>query len=331
MNLANKRASDSERRLEELLQVESDLRNQLTDVELNLRVKLDKKIIRYNELKERKGDLEKVATDLHDELQNTLLVTRRLERDNTALKGELQSYLNRDANFTLLKEKLQIEYEKVSQRDAAIESLGQKGRAAREELAASTGVCRQLEDRLMQTQEAHAALEARHSRLSARCDLLIKDNAALEGGVSQLKQRMAYYNETIATMKGSIRAYIKVRPLFEEELDLYRTSESDLSSYIQFPDFNIINYNGSSFEFDRVFSPGSSEADLYEEVEPYVWSAMSGYRVGLFAYGQTNAGASDDVGEYTYMNVDTLYLSGINNLMSFVNVPLQAKATPCKV
>ena len=140
-----------------------------------------------------------------------------------------------------------------------------------------------LEEKVLESTESYGELDIKYNKLSSRCDLLIKDNAALEGALYELKKRMAYYNETIATMKGSIRSFVRVRPLFEEELEMYRTSESDLSTYIQFPEFNIINYNGHLFELDRVFSPGSDERELFEEVEPYVWTAMSGYRVGIFS------------------------------------------------
>ncbi len=44
------------------------------------------------------------------------------------------------------------------------------------------------------------------------------------------------------------------------------------------------------FEFDRVFTPGSNQQEVFEAVQPMVVSFMDGYNVCLFAYGQTGSG-----------------------------------------
>lgn len=41
------------------------------------------------------------------------------------------------------------------------------------------------------------------------------------------------------------------------------------------------------FEFDRVFAPGSSQAEVFESVQPLVVSFMDGFNCCIFAYGQT--------------------------------------------
>jgi hypothetical protein len=42
----------------------------------------------------------------------------------------------------------------------------------------------------------------------------------------------------------------------------------------------------SKFEFDRVFPPGSSQDEVFEQIRPILTSFVDGYNVCIFAYGQ---------------------------------------------
>jgi len=44
------------------------------------------------------------------------------------------------------------------------------------------------------------------------------------------------------------------------------------------------------FKFDRVFAPHESQKEIFDEVREVVKSALDGYKVCIFAYGQTGAG-----------------------------------------
>lgn len=45
-----------------------------------------------------------------------------------------------------------------------------------------------------------------------------------------------------------------------------------------------------AFEFDRVFGPESSQEAVFEDVAQLTTSALDGYNVCIFAYGQTGMG-----------------------------------------
>ena len=47
-----------------------------------------------------------------------------------------------------------------------------------------------------------------------------------------------------------------------------------------------------AFDFDRAFPPSASQAEVFEDVSPLVTSALDGYNVCIFAYGQTGARAA---------------------------------------
>lgn len=63
-----------------------------------------------------------------------------------------------------------------------------------------------------------------------------------------------------------------------------------------------INVDGKehTFGYDRVFGPGVGQEEVFSTVSELVQSALDGYHVCLFSYGQTGAGKT-----YTMQGVDT--------------------------
>ncbi|XP_059439959.1 kinesin-like protein KIN-14B [Corylus avellana] len=117
------------------------------------------------------------------------------------------------------------------------------------------------------------------------------DQVALEteARISPLiNEKRRLFNDLLTT-KGKIRVFCRTRPLFEDEGP----------SVVEFPDDCTIRVNTSDetisnpkkdFEFDRVYGPHVGQAELFRDVQPLVQSALDGYNVSIFAYGQTNSG-----------------------------------------
>ncbi|KAL9328564.1 hypothetical protein ACSQ67_003567 [Phaseolus vulgaris] len=117
------------------------------------------------------------------------------------------------------------------------------------------------------------------------------DQASLETEArisSVLYEKKKLFNNLL-TSKGNIRVFCRARPLFEDEG----------SSVVEFPDDYTIRVNTGDeslsnskkeFEFDRVYGPHVGQAELFSDVQPLVQSALDGYNISLFAYGQTHSG-----------------------------------------
>lgn len=50
----------------------------------------------------------------------------------------------------------------------------------------------------------------------------------------------------------------------------------------------------STYSYDAVYDPGSSQQAVFADVEPVVTSVLDGYNVCIFAYGQTGTGNSEN-------------------------------------
>eukprot|EP00434_Breviolum_minutum_P029195 symbB.v1.2.025824.t1/scaffold2533.1/size76754/5 len=102
-------------------------------------------------------------------------------------------------------------------------------------------------------------------------------------------------HNTVEDLKGSIRVFCRVRPLNEREKDLKDTDISlqvDTKTVtVQNPSVGTIPNDAEQFNFDAVFKPGK-QAEVFDTCKDLVQSALDGYNVTMFAYGQTGAGKS---------------------------------------
>ena len=282
LNIANKRAVDAERRLEDAVEKESEMKSELTSLELNLRLKIDKKKAVIHELAEQKNDLEKVSKELYDELQNALLVSERIERDHEALKDLLDEYRAGDASVAVVREKLEIEYERNQSLEDKVDELTKDLSTVEKAYREVMQINERLELQVMEMREEMAGMQYELDRQRNRADVLTTDNLAFEETTRNLKTHIVKLNDHIVEIKGSIRVFCRVRPLFVDEIKDLQITEEDLESLVRYPDYNLLDFNCCPFQFDRVFEPRVTQEEVYEEVDPYVRSVMNGCRACIF-------------------------------------------------
>lgn len=117
------------------------------------------------------------------------------------------------------------------------------------------------------------------------------DQVALEAEarISPLiNEKKRLFNDLL-TAKGNIKVFCRTRPLFEDEGPSVVEFTDDCTIRVNTGDDTISNPK-KDFEFDRVYGPHVGQAELFSDIQPFVQSALDGYNVSIFAYGQTHSG-----------------------------------------
>jgi len=96
-------------------------------------------------------------------------------------------------------------------------------------------------------------------------------------------------HNTVEDLKGSIRVFCRVRPLSSKE---NHSGDTDVTKQADPMTLEVVKDaegGKEKYSYDAVFTPGTQE-EIFEDCKDLVQSAVDGYNVTLFAYGQTGAG-----------------------------------------
>ncbi|KAJ8559975.1 hypothetical protein K7X08_004033 [Anisodus acutangulus] len=116
------------------------------------------------------------------------------------------------------------------------------------------------------------------------------DHAAANYSVV-LAENRKLHNE-VQELKGNIRVYCRIRPFLRGQ----KEKQSVIEYIGENGELIVVNPSkqgkeGSrSFKFNTVYSPASTQAQVYSDIQPLVQSVLDGYNVCIFAYGQTGSG-----------------------------------------
>ncbi|CDW75746.1 carboxy-terminal kinesin 2 [Stylonychia lemnae] len=154
------------------------------------------------------------------------------------------------------------------------------------------------------------------------------DNSQEEEKITELNQiiqerdtemRKQLHNH-IQILKGNIRVYCRVKPLLASRLSQNFSSMDQVKSSIEFPqrlrdelqtqlEVNGTDQQSKLFHFDCVFPHESTQTQIFNEVKPFIQTALDGENVCIFAYGQTGSGKTYTMEgpDYGYMQDDNCY------------------------
>ena len=266
---------------------------------------------------ENKKQLEASNAQHDDEIRE---LKRRLGRELEDERAARQRELNQLNSQTVLDtQRSQVELDK---KDREIRTIQDDLQALREHLERERKSTHDLRQNLDTASGNSVTLESSIRALKARIEFLEsgreEQSAAFERANQQMMDALAETNEAkdklrkeetlrrklhnqVQELKGNIRVFCRVRPSLETEpatevADIQYPDQSEESKEISFlgpeekSSLGTVSRKNNNFSFDRVFSPSTENAEVFDEISQLVQSALDGYNVCIFCYGQTGSG-----------------------------------------
>ncbi|CAL8581029.1 kinesin-like nuclear fusion protein [Xanthoria parietina] len=241
---------------------------------------------------------------------------RALEEERTHHRQELQTVTSVKAKS---QEQLEAELERQRKQQ---ESLEEEVRKSRTDLACERDLNSDLRTKVSQSASSAISLESSIRSLRAHVEFLESDNKSQSNAFSDLDNRLQNaikaaeeakeklrteetlrrkLHNQVQELKGNIRVFCRVRPSLKSD-------PNDAIARINYPDsasdskevevcgpeeknsLGKTSTKTNAFSFDRVFAPGSVNAEVFGEISQLVQSALDGYNVCIFCYGQTGSG-----------------------------------------
>ncbi|KAL8966973.1 MAG: hypothetical protein Q9183_003129, partial [Haloplaca sp. 2 TL-2023] len=279
------------------------------------------------------GQLRRQHTMELDDLRRRL--DRGLDEERLRHQQEIQSLSSAGAKT---QEEVEAELDK---RKKQLESLEDEIRKVNADIVCERNLNSDLRVKLSEAASNSINLESSVRSLRAHVEFLESDNKSQSQAFSDLDTRLQNainaadeakaklqaeetlrrkLHNQVQELKGNIRVFCRVRPLLESD-------PVDTSAKIKYPDEDCdakeveiqgpeeknslgkISTKTNAFNFDRVFGPGSANADVFGEISQLIQSALDGYNVCIFCYGQTGSGKT-----HTMSAVDGMIPRAVNQI-----------------
>eukprot|EP01084_Bolivina_argentea_P108086 193172_1 len=262
-----KTLTDKEKEYQESMnKIQSDMENQITEKD--------------NKLNDTQNKLNAKEAELTTKLEEFSNAEAKIQELDVNLQAEKQNLQNeKKNNATTIATYIQKE-ERIHN---SCKSLFTKFTAIREEMKSVQ------EEQISQLEEVSSffgdfspllekVFEFNQTMID---DLLVKYKR-------ELSLRRKYFN-MVQDLRGNIRVFCRFRPLLPFEL------KKGYTECVKFPQegaIEIIDDKSKKlkFEYDQVYTPKTSQAQVSEDSTEYIQSVMDGYNVSIFAYGQTGSG-----------------------------------------
>ncbi|XP_046965365.1 protein claret segregational [Vanessa cardui] len=286
---------DYKARFNDLVEKHKAMKSELNDLR-------DKHLEVSDEYEKVKETVEGSITErdtLKDKLLNTLKDLRQksseyesLKLDYEIQKRENEELHNKSKLLDDVTKSLKLKIMEFDKLKTDFDDLTRRHKSLNEE----TEALRVLTDHLKKISVEYDKLQLDYKDAVSTITKNKTDSEALQNILATMYRDQRVLRNTVQDLKGNIRVYCRVRPPLESEASkpLYNLNVLDACS-IEVEKIELLNSarkgkSQHSFTFDGIFTPHSSQEDVFAEVSPMVQSALDGYNVCIFAYGQTGSG-----------------------------------------
>ena len=272
-------------------------------------------------------DLDDIRRDAEEELQRqerthqveTADYRRKLEdtieEEKDRRRKEVQEL---SAEGAIAQQKIEAQLEA---KDKALQSLGDDLERLKIDAGREMDLNKDLRAKLSESASNTVTMEASMRSMRARIEFLESDCKSQSQAFADLEQRTQdavreseeakaklraeetlrrKLHNQVQELKGNIRVFCRVRPSLDSDnipqaRIAFPDSQDDSKEVeVQGPEekssLGTITTKKNAFSFDRVFSPTSQNAEVFDEISQLVQSALDGYNVCIFCYGQTGSG-----------------------------------------
>ncbi|KAK0659587.1 Kinesin-like protein klpA [Lasiodiplodia hormozganensis] len=311
-----------------------DLQRQSEHELKDLQFQHERETMRLKQDAERKSDELQRKLDAQ-----TSDLKREYEQKHAEMKRELEAELEKERQLRIreisdMKTETELHRQNagvdLERKEREMKELKRENEQLQADLERKTTLEKNLRDKLSEASANIMSLESSNSAMKAKINFLESDSQAQSSAFGELQKQMQEaidaaeeakaklraeetlrrkLHNQVQELKGNIRVFCRVRPPSETEVPqaaeiAYPDAGKDSKEVvIQGPQqksaMGTITQSTSPFTFDRVFGPGSQNAEVFDEISQLVQSALDGYNVCIFCYGQTGSGKT-----YTMSSVD---------------------------
>ncbi|CAL1127210.1 unnamed protein product [Cladocopium goreaui] len=217
------------------------------------------------------------------------------EKRAQSQEAELRIFELREGEASLTAELHQL-LDQLRPEDDLHRRLG-TGLAAKESaLAEDTLTVQELLDAKVVMQQRNRCKQEFHGRLQELRGTERQQQQERQQVLEDNVPRARQLHNSYLNLKGNIRVFCRFRPRLRHEAEEAKVAFHDeqrisLQSEMLKSVTGLSEHcNSYDFHFDQVFGPQACQAEIFEELSLLVQSALDGYKVAIFAYGQTGGG-----------------------------------------
>ncbi|CAN7021401.1 unnamed protein product [Brassica rapa subsp. trilocularis] len=223
--------------------------------------------------------LEEKVKELQQFRIETITVNTSLEAKNRELEHNLAQWKSKAKE---MEENLDLKSRSWSQKELSYRRFINFQFQALQELRLYS---KSIKQEILKVQDSY---KGEFSQLGKK---LLELGEAAENYHAVLAENQKLFNE-LQELKGNIRVYCRVRPFLPGQ----GASNTVVEHIGEHGELVVLNPTKPGkdglrkFRFNKVYSPASTQAEVFSDIKPLVRSVLDGYNVCIFAYGQTGSG-----------------------------------------